>query len=128
MGQVKIYGYASNLTHRRQGISDAVHEALVEAFAYPAEKRFQRFFPLADEDFVHPVDRGLDYLIIEVLLFSGRTVEAKKVYYQKVLDKLAGLGIAAHSVEIVLLESPRENWSIRGTPGDELALGYRVEV
>lgn len=128
MGQIKVYGHAATLSRHRQAISDAVHAALVEAFAYPEEKRFQRFFPSADEDFVHPADRGAEYLMVEVLLFPGRSLEAKKAFYRKVLDNLSDLGISASSVEIVLVESARENWSIRGVPGDELALGYRVEV
>lgn len=127
MGQVKVFAHAALLKQHRGAISDAVHGALVEAFAYPEEKRFQRFFPLADEDFVHP-GRGPDYLIIEVVLFSGRSPAAKKAFYQGVLTRLGRLGIEAESVEIVLVEAPRENWLIRGTPGDELNLTYRVEV
>ena len=128
MGQVKIYGHAATLSLHRQALSDAIHGALVEAFSYPVEKRFQRFFPLTDEDFVHPADRGQEYLIIEVVLFPGRSIVAKKTFYQKVLANLEPLGIKPHSVEIVLVESSRENWCIRGTPADELALNYRVEV
>lgn len=127
MGQVKLYAHADLLNQHRGALSDAVHGALVEAFAYPEEKRFQRFFPLADEDFVHP-GRGPDYLIVEVVLFTGRSSAAKKAFYRAVLARLARLGIAAESVEIVLVEAPRENWLIRGTPGDELNLSYRVEV
>jgi hypothetical protein len=36
--------------------------------------------------------------------------------------------VEANDVEIVLLEAPRENWLLRGTPGDELTLSYRVDV
>ena len=128
MGQIKIYGHASKLSSRRQAIGDAVHQALVEALAYPAEKRFQRFFPLADEDFVHPSDRSADYLVIELILFSGRSTEAKKSFSRLVLRNLKAVGIAANDVEIVLIESARENWTIRGVPGDELNLNYKVDV
>ena len=31
-------------------------------------------------------------------------------------------------VEITIYETPRGNWGIRGVPGDELMLGYKVEV
>jgi hypothetical protein len=37
-------------------------------------------------------------------------------------------GVAANDLEITIFETPKENWSIRGEPGDELALGYQVEV
>ncbi|GAB2487756.1 hypothetical protein GCM10027063_31660 [Promicromonospora xylanilytica] len=38
------------------------------------------------------------------------------------------LGLEAEDLEVVILESPKENWGIRGMSGDELALSYRVEV
>ena len=37
-------------------------------------------------------------------------------------------GISAQDVEITRSETPRENWGIRGLPGDELGLNYKVEV
>jgi Tautomerase enzyme len=37
-------------------------------------------------------------------------------------------GIAPQDVEITVFETPRANWGIRGVPGDELALGYKVDV
>jgi Tautomerase enzyme len=40
----------------------------------------------------------------------------------------ASFGISAQDLEIVMLESPRHNWGIRGLPGDELALNYQVNV
>lgn len=128
MGQLKISGHAEVLNRHRGSIGDALHRALVEAFAYPAEKRFQRFFPLADADFVYPADRSRNYLIVEVTLFPGRSSDAKKAFYRNVQANLGALGFEANDVEIVLIESPRENWSIRGVPGDELALGYKVSV
>ena len=128
MGQLKIYGHADVVARHRRGIGDALHQALVEAFTYPAEKRFQRFFPLADADFVYPSDRSRNYLIVEVTLFSGRSTDAKKAFYHNVLANLRALGFEANDVEIVLIEAARESWSIRGVPGDELSLGYRIDV
>jgi len=129
MGQVKIFGSVETLELYRREISDAVHPALVSAFDYPGEKRFQRFFPLPGEDFLHPADRTKDYLVIEVILFPGRSVEAKKAFYRLVLANLeSSTTIPSADVEIVLIESSRENWLIRGMPGDELKLNYRVEV
>jgi phenylpyruvate tautomerase PptA (4-oxalocrotonate tautomerase family) len=129
MGQIKIYAHAVTVARYRDAISGAVHRALVDAFAYPPEKRFQRFLPLEEENFLHPADRTRDFLIIEVLLFPGRSPEAKKAFYRNVLANLqAEAGIEANDVEIVLIEVPQENWSIRGVPGDELKLTYRVDV
>jgi hypothetical protein len=129
MGQIKIFGHYATLSVQRSAIGDAIHAALVEAFSYPPEKRFQRFFPLEDADFVHPSDRSATYLIVEVILFPGRSPQAKKAFYRLVLQNLrVAAGIEANDVEIILIESARDNWSIRGIPGDELKLNYRVDV
>jgi hypothetical protein len=37
-------------------------------------------------------------------------------------------GIDAHDLEVTIFETPRSSWGIRGVPGDELAIGYDVEV
>ena len=43
MDQVKIYGLWSSLANRKQALSDAIHESLMENFGLPREKRFHRF-------------------------------------------------------------------------------------
>lgn len=128
MGQIKLFARRETLERHGTALSDAVHRALVSAFAYPPEKRFHRFFPLDQGQFFYPADRGPDYLILEVLLFPGRSDLAKKAFYREVLRGVASLGLNPEAVEITLIEVPRENWCIRGVPGDELALGYRVDV
>ena len=126
MAQVKVHALRSVLEGRRQSVSDAIHAAVVEALAFPADKRFHRFFPLEPEDFVHP--RAAHYLILEIVLFEGRSVEAKKRLMGALYRNLESLGFDAPNVEIVLLESERHNWGIRGVPRDELNLEYRVGV
>jgi phenylpyruvate tautomerase PptA (4-oxalocrotonate tautomerase family) len=129
MAQVKVYGAAAHLRARRAQLSDAIHGCVVEALEYPPDKRFHRFFPLAPEDFVHPPDRSDGYTILEISMFEGRSVVAKKrlirLLYQR-LDEQCG--VAPNDLEITIFETPRHNWGIRGQPGDELALGYKVGV
>ena len=128
MAQVKIY--AKNGLKPQQGVgSDAVHAAVCEALQYPLEKRFHRFFWLDDADFVYPPDRSADYVIIEVTMFEGRTVAAKKHLIRALYERIgAAACIAAGDVEITIFETPRHAWGIRGLPGDEIGLDYRVEV
>jgi 4-oxalocrotonate tautomerase family enzyme len=61
-------------------------------------------------------------------LFEGRTKETKKELIRTIFRRFEGeLKIAPQDVEITLHESPKENWGIRGKPGDELALNYKIE-
>ena len=129
MAQVVVWGRRPLIDERRSALSDAIHGAVMAALDYPEDKRFHRFVGLDAEDFVYPADRGDDYTIIEISLFEGRSDDAKR----RLIDELFGriereVGIAPHSVEITLTETPRVNWGIRGHNAADLALDYRVEV
>ena len=127
MAQVKVYGNRSVWGERRAEISDALHEALVRTWQLPADKRFHRFLLLDDGDLVAP--RSDAYLVVEIVCFAGRSREAKRALIAALYDDVAPrLGLDVNDLEIVIVESPKENWGIRGMSGDELTLSYRVDV
>lgn len=129
MAQFKIYGHTSFLLAAHQKIGDVVHQAAVRTLKLPADKRFQRFLGLDEWQLVAPLDRSQQYLLIEVLMFSGRTLETRKALVRALMDDLAReLDLHPADVEVTIIESPRENWGIRGQHGDELALPYKVDV
>jgi phenylpyruvate tautomerase PptA (4-oxalocrotonate tautomerase family) len=129
MAQVKVFGSKLALDAVKSELSDILHECLVDAFGLPKDKRFQRFFGLAPDDFVYPPGRSERYTIVEVSLFEGRSVDAKKAFVRALYERThARLGLSANDLEITLFETPRHNWGIRGLPGDELTLGYSVDV
>lgn len=129
MAQIKVYAHRATVEAHRRELSEAIHESVMEAFRYPKEKRFQRFIALEPEDFVHPDDRSERYTVIEISVFEGRSVEAKKALVRALFRNVARrCGIEAHDLEITIFETPRANWGIRGVPGDELAIAYDVDV
>ncbi|MDJ0895046.1 MAG: tautomerase family protein [Alphaproteobacteria bacterium] len=129
MAQVKIYGEREHLTTTRQQLSDTIHGCLMDAIALPQDKRFQRFIALAREDFIHPADRSGAYTIIEISMFEGRTPEAKRRLLTLLMERIPKeVGISAQDLEITLFETPKANWGIRGSTGDQLALNYKVSV
>lgn len=129
MAQVVIYGHRPMIEQWRGEISDGLQAAAVDALGPPADKRFHRFVALAADDFVHPSDRSGEYLIVEVSMFAGRSRETRKAYLRAILKELSErCGIAPQDLEVTITETPRENWLIRGVPGDELGLTYQVEV
>jgi 4-oxalocrotonate tautomerase family enzyme len=129
MAQIKIYGLKSHLRPIQEKLSDVLHECAVETLKLPVDKRFHRIIALDKDDFIYPPDRSEAYTIIEISMFEGRTVEAKKALIYKIFERFeAELGISPQDVEITIFETPRHNWGIRGKTGDELALNYKVEV
>jgi len=129
MGQIKIYGLKEQLLPIRSKLSKILHACIVEAFQYPENKKAHRFFYLDSEDFFYPEGRSNRYTIIEISLFEGRSVAAKKHLYQLVFDRFeTELGISPNDIEITLTETPLHNWGIRGKPADELMLDYNIAV
>lgn len=129
MAQIKIFARRETIATHRTALSDAIHGAVMAAFAYPPEKRFHRFIGLDAADFIYPADRSAAYTIIEISAFEGRSVDAKKALIRELFDRIpAATGIAAQDIEITIFETPRHAWGIRGLPGDELGLDYKVEV
>ncbi len=125
---MKIYGSRTVWGARRLEVSDAVHAALVGAWQLPPDKRFHRFLLLEEGDLVVP-QRSEAYLVVEIVCFPGRTQRAKRALVAAMYDDVApALGLAPADLEIVILETRRENWGIRGVSGDELALSYPVTV
>lgn len=128
MAQFKIYGHEQFLRDSAHAISAAIHRASVSALGLPREKRFHRFLPLEPWQFVTPEDRSDRYLIIEVMMFEGRPEATLKALYRQVLENLeAECEINANDIELVVTESPRKHWLIRGLPADELQLNYQVD-
>ena len=129
MAQIKIYGLREHLNPIKARLSDVIHACVVEALALPPDKRFHRFFPLESDDFIFPADRSARYLIVEISLFEGRSVAAKKQLIRLLFERTQReFDLSPTDLEITLTETPKHNWGLRGLPGDEISLSYRVEV
>ncbi|MBT2504220.1 tautomerase family protein [Curtobacterium sp. ISL-83] len=129
MAQVIVYGQRASLDVHRVALSDAIHGAVMAALDYPPEKRFHRFVGLDPAGFIYPEDRGDEYTIIEISMFEGRSAAAKRALVSELYARIESkVGIAPHSVEITITETPKVNWGIRGDNAEDLALGYKVDV
>ena len=81
------------------------------------------------DNFYFPTGRTEKYTIIEVSIFEGRSVEAKKEFIGLIYKRFREqLNILENDIEITIFETPKFNWGIRGLPGDELTLNYKVNV
>jgi hypothetical protein len=66
---------------------------------------------------------------VEIVLFSGRSLEAKRTLYAALVRNLSALGVPAEQVKTVLIEVPTENWGLRGgVPASEIDLGFEIRV
>lgn len=129
MGQVKVFGLKEVLNSRKKLVSSVIHSCMVDALAFPEEKKFQRFFLMDEEDFFFSNDRSEDYMIIEISMFEGRSVATKKKLIRLLYERLTSkCKVRKEDIELTIFETPKHHWGIRGLPGDELSLNYNVDL
>jgi hypothetical protein len=110
-------------------VMDAVQSALREALKIPESDRTPRLIEHLPSHFAVPPGRGEKFTLVEVTMFSGRSMDAKRALYQAIVRNLAPLGVPALDIKITLIEIPPENWGLRGgMPASEIDLGFKIEV
>jgi phenylpyruvate tautomerase PptA (4-oxalocrotonate tautomerase family) len=76
-----------------------------------------------------PTGRSEHYTRIEIMMFSGRSMEAKRILYRTLVANLSKLGVPTNEIKIALIEVPAENWGLRGgLPASEIDLGFKVDI
>ena len=130
MPQAKIYGIRENLVPIRDQLSEAINESISIAFQFPRERRLQRFFPMAKEDFIYPShERSERYIIIEISTFQGRSKDVLKKLVREIYTRVpAATGIVPRDIDIIITEQPRHAWGLMGEAGDEINLTYKVAI
>jgi phenylpyruvate tautomerase PptA (4-oxalocrotonate tautomerase family) len=117
------------LGDRKSRFLEAVHAALVDAIRIPLDDKVLRIIEHAPEDFVIPSDKGERYTRIEITMFSGRSLNAKRKLYKTIVQNLAPFGVPGADIKIVLVEVPAENWGIRGGHAAcDIDLGFEIRV
>jgi phenylpyruvate tautomerase PptA (4-oxalocrotonate tautomerase family) len=113
----------------KAGLLDAIHAAAMQALKVPDEDRTQILTEHPAEAFELPPGTGDRFTLVEVTMFAGRSADAKRRLSRAVVANLAGRGVPASDVLIVLHEVPLESWGIRGgTPASDVDLGLEVGV
>lgn len=101
----------------RARLGDLVYRALTEVLNAPKDDKFQVIteHPPGDlniADSYLDIEHGDQPVLIQITLNQGRTVEQKKLFYQRIVHDLSTqLGLRREDVIINLVEVAKENWS-----------------
>ena len=110
-------------------VIDAVQSALREALKIPEADRTLRLIQHPASHFALPPGRGEKFTLIEITMFSGRSMGAKRNLYQAIVRNLGALDVPPLDIKITLIEAPPENWGLRGgMPASEIDLGFKIDV
>ena len=115
MPLVRIDAVAAD-PQRLTAIGDAVHAALVDAFAIPTDDRFQVLRGSATDRIVYDpgflgVDRDDGVVFVQVFLRRGRTDEQKRAFYRALAKHAASAGVEPRNLLVALTENGPADWS-----------------
>jgi phenylpyruvate tautomerase PptA (4-oxalocrotonate tautomerase family) len=104
---------------------------LSEGLQTPQDDPAVRLSEYPPEQFSLPYpDRCSDrFTLVEVTMFAGRSMDAKRRLYDAIVRRLAALDVPASDVLIALHEPPMENWGVNGgIPASEVDVGFKVDI
>lgn len=98
----------------------AVHAALGNVGVNPND-RFHRVIELNEDDFQFDPSfpdvrtrRTDDFVLVEILLGTGRSVKVKKQVLASIVERLSETGFDPENLMVVFHDVPWENWSPAG--------------
>jgi len=97
-------------------LMEAVYLSMREALKVPEDDRQVRYIEHRPEHFWVAPGKTENYTLVEVMMFPGRSIDAKRTLYQGIVQRLGTLGIAPLDVLVVLTEPPKESWGVLGAP------------
>lgn len=113
---------------KKQAIHTAIHEALVESFMIPDHDYHHRMHTFEECDYPIAPGKTARSILIEMLVFPGRSDQAKENLYAGICKRLEALGTAPADVQIVLIENPLQNWGFGGRSAAKMDLGFNLKV
>lgn len=128
MPSTRIETRAGWIGDRHEALIAAVQRALVDGIRIPEQDRDIRIIEYPAHGFAPPPGRGASYTVVEVAMFTGRSIEAKRRLYAALTRELATFGVAASDLKVIVHDVPRENWGLGGKSAVDIELGFKVDV
>lgn len=128
MPSTRVETQAGWLDGRHAEFIAAIQRALVEGIRIPEQDRDIRVLEYPAHAFAPPAGRGPNYSVIEIAMFTGRTIDAKRRLYASLVRELAAFDIAPSDLKFVVHDVPRENWGLGGKAATDIELGFKVDV
>lgn len=107
----------------------AIHRAVAESLQTPVDEPLARLLMHSHDSYLIPDAAGERFTRIEIVLFRGRTLDAKRQLYRSIVRNLVPFGIPPEDVKVVLVEVRAEDVGFRGGQAAcDVDLGYSTKV
>ena len=107
---------------------NAVYEAQIEALKVPKEDKQIRYVEHKPEHFPIPPGKSENFTFVEIQIFPGRSLDAKRKLYASIAKRFAELGIQPSDLVIALHEPSLDNWGVGGKPASEIDIGFSLDI
>jgi hypothetical protein len=129
MPDILVEVRGSWLNGKQAAFLEAVHGAVVEALKTPDDEPLARLIEHPVGSYLTPRAAGERFTRIEVVLFRGRSLEAKRRLYRAMVRHLCPFDVPPEDVKIVLVEVTAEDVGFRGGQAAcDVDLGYALQV
>lgn len=129
MPDILIEVKGSWLDGRQAAFLDAAHRAVVEALGTPEDEPLARLIEHPIASYLTPRSAGDRFTRIEIVLFTGRSLEAKRELYRAMVRNLRPFDVPPDDVKVVLVEvSPADVGFRGGQAACDVDLGYALQV
>ncbi len=129
MPDVLVEVRGSWLKGRGSDLLKAVHAGLVEALHTAPDDKLLRLIEHPAENFLIPENAGEKFTRIQIDLFVGRSLDAKRALYQAIVRRLQAFDVPAEDVKIVLNEVTRADVGFGGgMAASDVDLGYSLKI
>ena len=115
---------------REMEMIEALQTALENSIKIPDWDRDIVVDIYRDDQRITPPNRSARYTRVEVALYSGRSMDAKRALYRAIVQNLEKVGVPEGDIKTILIEFPLEDCAPRGAlaASDTKDLGYKVAV
>lgn len=129
MPVVKIEEQGQRSAQEKSELVAVLFRAIKETLGVSEDELQARYLGFAAEDFFAP-PRTSGYVAVEISLFAGRSLDAKRRLYARIARDVGALrGIDPGDVLVLLREEPFDNWGMRGgRAATDLTFDYAIAV
>lgn len=90
---------------------DTIHKVLIDTIHIPEYDRLHILHEHSRSSFCMPNTGDGDYINIDIIMYSGRSLQKKENLFRTMKARLGELGLTAGNIMITLHEPEIHNWS-----------------
>lgn len=107
---------------------DEFQKIMIDVLHIPEDDRLI-FLDQKTNGLYQPTGTSGKYMLFEIDMFAGRTIETKKKLYKALFTLANSFGVENTNANVILKDIEKQNWGIQGgQPASEVDLGFNTDI